>query len=58
VLKDENERQVEAFLARTAEARPVPLDDRYGAFSGHGRQRFPGQDGMDGFYYALLTKAG
>ena len=33
------------------------LDERYGAFSGHGRQRFPGQDGMDGFFYALLTKA-
>jgi 16S rRNA (cytosine967-C5)-methyltransferase len=58
VLRDENERQVDAFLARTPDAAPVPLDERFGRASGAGRQRLPGEDGMDGFFYALLRKAG
>ncbi len=58
VLKDENERQVDAFLARTPDASPLPLDARFGRPSGAGRQRLPGEDGMDGFFYALLRKAG
>lgn len=56
ILKDENERQVTAFLARTPDAHPGPLDARYGHASGPGRQRLPGEQGMDGFYYALLGK--
>ncbi|MFY2763762.1 16S rRNA (cytosine(967)-C(5))-methyltransferase RsmB [Arenimonas sp. MALMAid1274] len=58
VLREENEQQVAAFLARTPDAAAVPLDGRYGRRSGEGRQRFPGEDGMDGFFYALLRKAG
>ncbi len=58
VLKDENERQVEAFLQRTPDATPRPLDARHGRPSGAGRQRLPGEDGMDGFFYALLDKNG
>jgi 16S rRNA (cytosine967-C5)-methyltransferase len=56
LLKDENERQVAAFLARTPDARAQPLDERFGRASGAGRQRLPGEDGMDGFFYALLRK--
>ena len=56
VLKDENERQVVAFLARTPDAAPLPLDDRFGRAAGAGRQRLPGEDAMDGFFYALLAK--
>jgi 16S rRNA (cytosine967-C5)-methyltransferase len=56
VLPGENSRQVEAFLARTPQARALPLDARYGRESGPGRQRLPGEDGADGFYYALLTR--
>ncbi|MEO8160786.1 MAG: 16S rRNA (cytosine(967)-C(5))-methyltransferase RsmB [Arenimonas sp.] len=56
VLKDENERQVEAFLARTPAARALPLDARFGHASGVGRQRLPGEEGMDGFFYALVTR--
>ena len=56
VLKDENERQVAAFIARTPDATALSLDARYGRESGAGRQRLPGEDGMDGFYYALLGK--
>ena len=56
ILHDENARQVDAFLARTPDARAEPLDARYGRFSGVGRQRLPGEDGMDGFFYARLRK--
>jgi 16S rRNA (cytosine967-C5)-methyltransferase len=56
VLRDENERQVDAFLARTPDASALPLDERFGRASGAGRQRLPGEDGMDGFFYALLRK--
>ena len=58
VLRDENERQVAAFLARTPDASAKPLDARFGRESGAGRQRLPGEDGMDGFFYALLQKQG
>ena len=56
ILHDENARQVDAFLARTPDARAEPLDARYGRVSGVGRQRLPGEDGMDGFFYARLRK--
>jgi 16S rRNA (cytosine967-C5)-methyltransferase len=56
VLKAENETQIDAFLARTFDAVALPLDARYGRSSGAGRQRFPGEGDMDGFYYALLQK--
>jgi len=56
VLPAENSRQVEAFLARTPGARAKPLDARFGRERGPGRQRLPGEDGMDGFYYALIIR--
>ncbi len=57
VLQDENARQVDAFLARQPDARAAPLDARFGRVSGAGRQRLPGEQGMDGFFYALLAKS-
>ena len=56
VLKDENEHQIDAFLARTPDAHPVALPDHFGRVSGAGRQRFPGEDGGDGFFHAALEK--
>ncbi len=56
ILKDENERQIDAFLKRTPDAVAKPLDAVYGQPSGAGYQRWPGQDGGDGFFYALLHK--
>lgn len=56
VLRDENERQVAAFMAGMPDAVALPLDERFGRVSGAGRQRLPGEDGMDGFFYALLAK--
>jgi 16S rRNA (cytosine967-C5)-methyltransferase len=57
VLKAENERMIDSFLKQNSDARAIDLGDRYGRVSGAGRQRFPGEDGGDGFYYALLQKA-
>ena len=58
VLRSENALQAEAFLARHADARALPLDDAYGHADGPGRQRLPGERGMDGFFYARFGKAG
>jgi 16S rRNA (cytosine967-C5)-methyltransferase len=58
VLKDENARQLDDFLARTPGANALPLDARFGHASGIGRQRFPGEQGMDGFFYALVGRDG
>lgn len=56
ILRVENADQVDAFLARTPDAVADPLDARFGRASGAGRQRLPGEGGMDGFYYARLRK--
>jgi 16S rRNA (cytosine967-C5)-methyltransferase len=62
ILRRENDAQVAGFLARTPGATLQPLDDRFGhevPVAGHGsvRQRLPGEDGMDGFFYARLSRA-
>lgn len=57
ILQAENTAQVEAFLARTANAVLEPLNVSFGHDTGVGSQRLPGEDGMDGFFYARLSKA-
>ncbi len=57
ILQRENAGQIAAFLARTADAIVEPLDATFGHEAGAGRQRLPGEDGMDGFFYARLRKA-
>jgi 16S rRNA (cytosine967-C5)-methyltransferase len=56
ILKDENEHQVTSFLGRTPDACADPLDARYGHIAGAGRQRLPGEQAMDGFFYARIRK--
>ncbi len=56
ILKDENERQIAAFLQRTPTAQAATLDARYGHAAGPGRQRLPGEQGGDGFFYARIVK--
>ena len=56
ILRAENAERVAAFLARTDDAAELPLGTQYGRAAHPGRQRLPGDDGMDGFYYALLGK--
>ena len=58
ILKAENEDQVRAFLARTADARVDALGPDFGHDCEVGRQRLPGEDGGDGFFYARLRRAG
>ncbi|MFS8136647.1 MAG: 16S rRNA (cytosine(967)-C(5))-methyltransferase RsmB [Thermomonas sp.] len=57
ILRAENAAQVEAFLARTADAVLEPLEASFGHDTGLGSQRLPGEGGMDGFFYARLSKA-
>ena len=56
ILPEENSRNVADFIARHADARLQPLDARFGRDTGHGHQRLPGEDGMDGFFYARIDK--
>ena len=56
ILKDENERQIASFLARTTDARAELLEAHYGHAAGEGRQRLPGEGGMDGFFYARISR--
>ena len=57
ILKEENEHQVAAFLSRTPDASADTLPAHYGHPAGHGRQRLPGEQRMDGFFYARISKA-
>ncbi|VXA97623.1 Ribosomal RNA small subunit methyltransferase B [Luteimonas sp. 9C] len=56
ILRRENAAQVDAFLARHADFSLAPLDERFGRDTGAGHQRLPGESGMDGFFYARLTR--
>ncbi|MFT4198699.1 MAG: 16S rRNA (cytosine(967)-C(5))-methyltransferase RsmB, partial [Pseudoxanthomonas sp.] len=58
ILHAENAGQVEAFLARTPSAQARDPGPAFGHASGRGRQRLPGEDGRDGFFYALLRRPG
>jgi 16S rRNA (cytosine967-C5)-methyltransferase len=55
VLAAENSRQIEAFLARHADAAPAPVLPAWHV-AGAGRQNLPGEGGMDGFFYAIVEK--
>jgi 16S rRNA (cytosine967-C5)-methyltransferase len=56
VLRRENELNIEAFIARTGNARAVSLDKQQPNNCHFGIQFLPGTDKLDGFYYALLEK--
>lgn len=56
ILRAENQDQIDAFLTRTPDAEAEMLDPAFGHDAGHGRQRLPGEQGMDGFFYARLRK--
>jgi 16S rRNA (cytosine967-C5)-methyltransferase len=56
ILKQENEQQIEAFLARHTDAVEIKIEADWGIARPHGRQIITGQQQMDGFYYAKLRK--
>lgn len=56
VLPEENEAQIRQFLAAQADAEEQPIAAAWGRPLAHGRWILPGEEGMDGFYYACLRK--
>ncbi len=57
VLHQENQEQIEWFLAQQQDARELTIETSVRCMSGeHGVQLLPGISGTDGFYYALLQK--
>lgn len=57
IIKDENENQIASFMTSQTDAVHRELKADWGMKASYGRQILPGQDQMDGFYYALLEKA-
>lgn len=55
IFKVENEQQVSAFLQRHEDASLEEIQTEWGRGT-IGRQILPGDDGMDGFYFAVLNK--
>ncbi len=56
VLRAENESQIQNFLATHADAQEIPLTTGWGHACTVGCQILPGENDMDGFYYATLRK--
>jgi 16S rRNA (cytosine967-C5)-methyltransferase len=56
VLKQENEQQMQDFLAAHTDAVELPFTADWGTAVAVGRQILTGESGMDGFYYARLGK--
>ena len=57
VLREENQSVVASFLEAHPDARPHACEIPAGHAAGAGRQLLPGNDGLDGMYYAVLAKA-
>jgi 16S rRNA (cytosine967-C5)-methyltransferase len=55
-FKQENEQQIEAFLQRHPDAEEVRPEQPPAQPRPFGYQRLPGDDIMDGFYYACLRR--
>ncbi|NDH08017.1 MAG: 16S rRNA (cytosine(967)-C(5))-methyltransferase RsmB [Gammaproteobacteria bacterium] len=56
ILKEENDRQIQTFLENTNDALHVEIINNVGLKTRYGLQILPGQNNMDGFYYAMLAK--
>lgn len=57
LMPAENEQRIEAFMRNHADAKVLPCAGDWGMARSVGRQLLP-EAGQDGFYYALLGKAG
>lgn len=56
ILRRENAQRIEGFLERHPDARHEAIDASWGRASGPGRQILPGEETMDGFFYARLAR--
>jgi 16S rRNA (cytosine967-C5)-methyltransferase len=58
ILHAENRDQVQHFTDSHSDSQLQIIDAPWGRDTGFGRQILPGEHGMDGFFYALLTRKG
>jgi 16S rRNA (cytosine967-C5)-methyltransferase len=56
VLKLENSVQIQQFIEHHQDVELVEMDVKWGRNLSHGRQILPGEQDMDGFFYASLRK--
>jgi 16S rRNA (cytosine967-C5)-methyltransferase len=56
VFKAENDEQITAFINKHNDANSIPIQASWGKATKYGRQILPGENAMDGFYYAQLQK--
>ncbi len=56
VFKAENDEQIAAFTNKHNDAYSIPIQANWGMATEYGRQILPGDNAMDGFYYAQLQK--
>lgn len=56
ILPEENEQQIARFVAEQADCQCITESKPWGHATGHGLQRLPGEQGCDGFFYAVLVK--
>ena len=56
ILDSENDQRIREFLNKHSDARSIIIDADWGINTHHGRQTLPGQNNMDGFYYACVQK--
>ncbi len=56
VFKAENDEQIAAFTDKYNDANSIPIQASWGMATEFGRQILPGDNAMDGFYYAQLQK--
>lgn len=56
ILASENDQQIGEFLNNRTNARVDVINTAWGMATQYGRQILPGQNNMDGFYYACLQK--
>jgi len=57
VFAEENSRQIARFLGGRPDAQARPIAAAWGHECSPGRQILPGEDAMDGFYFACLYKS-
>jgi 16S rRNA (cytosine967-C5)-methyltransferase len=56
VLLEENDRQIGRFLSTHPNAEATAIEVVWGRNCAHGRQILPGEEDMDGFYFACISK--
>lgn len=56
ILSAENSQQIADFMTHHCDAKTINIKANWGRSCEFGRQILPGENNMDGFYYACLTK--